>query len=1046
MRNLKRRRQEAESLACSKKGYVCHGDTGVEESSAFNSVLKDMVAVTAVLQDKADNGGALPCFESNSTALDILLLVGNDLAFALFNQNWEARHGAALGLTSIVRGLGGCIPDSRWAEDLISRCICVLALDRFGDYSLLSMVAPVRETVAQLLGLVAHALSSDGVSTAFVKLVSLTTCPQWEVRHGGFVALQALAALEFGSLGATKVVPPKTQTKCQQHQPSSHIWQTMLEVALKGLTDTVDDVCGGAAKLLRWTLTWVPPASELDSDAAGTKESPVRDEVFRKASKATWKALDGIQRGDYFASSTSDLLQSLEACGDSAISPVSNVNANLKGLLPLWHHPSHSVRCSTGRIVLSNLITLLGENGRNSHVIASRCIWGLQHDPCNEALEICWEIASHLGKLSSTFFLRDDNFCIGGVLRLVFLPEGDDGTSSSYPFFNHHPGTSSFLTSSTWAFPVTFSRRMGACRAIVNMFGHENVMNHALGIMLLSENCSLDIEMACQMETAYLLLSECLLAGAKTTDTTETLVVKQLSGSAQNGLEYDKEMSFLRKTFEVANQEALRELLVAGNNVVEDDYNTGGGLDKDGEEGAGLSWETKAAAVKNRILELENLWWRRITCVAVKCSLLALNGGGKEFSAFNVMIRPLMEALKIDPCHGRKEFAAETLSYMVAILSKNAQYPESKPHHATICHKILNNLSCYICSWDTCQKWGGEAALVLILGSCPIWGEDTAQSDPVHRWLRDRLKMVEQTQDDNNNNSVVKGTTATSDGEVMKSLGAASVVLGCGYKRFTNRDKQLQSRLKKQQICIIDNTPLLQDLLRLAQACYESKRQTVATSALNAFLEACESHPERTWTALQKEKSLFNASDPDKVRWGAVIFSCSLEAMSRRNEVTGTVVMEALPTVLRGMTDSDAVVRQSLSEVFSKMISLLSAVYVPAVDKNIDEVEQPSSAASSRLYSMPKLGQHVNQDGILIAKHLIRGDPLPVMTHNDLPDDLREAMRLGKDGCVVIRPYQVRMNGAAYLHGLEVCVSLYVLKSLLFPLLWPLCSGKVLPG
>ncbi len=1016
MRNRKRRR-EAESLAYCKGSYVCHGDAGVEGSSAFISALKGMVGPTAVLQDKADNGGVLPCFESNATALDILLLVGNDLAFSLFNQNWEARHGAALGLTSIVRGLGGWIPDPRWAEDLISRCICVLALDRFGDYSLSSMVAPVRETVAQLLGLAAHALSSDGISTTAVKLVSLTTCPQWEVRHGGFVGLQALAALEFGSLGATQGVPPKNVTICQRRQPSSQIWQIGLEVALKGLTDTVDDVCGGAAKLLRWILTWVPPASELGGDA-GTKELPLRDEVFRKASKATWKALDRIQRGGYLASSISDLLQILEACGESAMSPVSNVTGDLKGLLPLWHHPSHSVRCSTGRIVLYNLLKLLGENGRNSEIIASRCIWGLQHDPCNEALEICREIASHLGKLSSTLFLRDDSCSIGGVLRLVFPPEGGDGTSS-FPFFNHHPETSSFPTSSTWAFPVTFSRRMGTYRAMVNMFGHEHVLNHTLAIMSLSENCILDIRMACQMETTYLLLSECLLAGAKTTDTTEALVVKQLSGSARNGLEYDKELSVLRKTFEVANQEALRELLVAGNDDVKDDCkHNGGGDDRNNEEGGGLTWEAKAAAVKNRILELENLWWRRITCGAVKCSLLALSSGEKEFILFNVMIRPLMETLKMDPCHGRKEFAAETLSHMVAMLLKSVHYPESIPRHVTVCHKILNNLSCYIYSLDTSQKWGGEAALVLILGSCPIWGEETAHDDPIHCWLKDRLKMIEQTPDDKND--IVKGTAA--DREIIKSLGVAKIVLGCSYNRFTNRDKQLQLRLQRQQICIIDKTPLLQNLQRLARFCYQSKHHNLATSALNAFLEACETHPERAWTALQKEQPLFNTSDPDKARWDAVIFSHSLEAMARRNEVTGTVVMEALPTILRGLTDSDEFVRQSLSGVFSKMITLLSTAYVPPVDRNIKKVEQPSSASSLRLHSMPKLGQLANQDGILIAKHLIRGDPLPAMTPIDLPDDLREAMHFGKDGSVVLHPYQVRMNNTTYLHLLVVCL------------------------
>jgi len=41
---------------------------------------------------------------------------------------------------------------SSWLEDIVLRIVCVLALDRFGDFVSDQVVAPVRETCAQTLG------------------------------------------------------------------------------------------------------------------------------------------------------------------------------------------------------------------------------------------------------------------------------------------------------------------------------------------------------------------------------------------------------------------------------------------------------------------------------------------------------------------------------------------------------------------------------------------------------------------------------------------------------------------------------------------------------------------------------------------------------------------------------------------------------------------------------------------------------------------------------------------------------------------------------
>lgn len=81
----------------------------------------------------------------------------------LFSPHWEARHGAASALRELLRAkianTAGitrytepqhmeCVHQD-WLEDMALRLLCVLALDRFGDFVSDQVVAPVRETCAQ---------------------------------------------------------------------------------------------------------------------------------------------------------------------------------------------------------------------------------------------------------------------------------------------------------------------------------------------------------------------------------------------------------------------------------------------------------------------------------------------------------------------------------------------------------------------------------------------------------------------------------------------------------------------------------------------------------------------------------------------------------------------------------------------------------------------------------------------------------------------------------------------------------------------------------
>ncbi|KAG7302725.1 hypothetical protein JYU34_012678 [Plutella xylostella] len=133
---------------------------------------------------------------------------------------WEARHGAASALRELLRAnvcrSAGCKAGDNaeqmeehhqeWLEDLALRLICVLALDRFGDFVSDQVVAPVRETCAQTLGVALSKLRAGRVSHCARLLSQLSRHWQWEARHGALLGFKYLIAarqeiaLESGAL------------------------------------------------------------------------------------------------------------------------------------------------------------------------------------------------------------------------------------------------------------------------------------------------------------------------------------------------------------------------------------------------------------------------------------------------------------------------------------------------------------------------------------------------------------------------------------------------------------------------------------------------------------------------------------------------------------------------------------------------------------------------------------------------------------------------------------------------------------------------------
>lgn len=144
--------------------------------------------------------------DSDGSELSRLQLVAElvaDLFESVFDSKWEVRHGALLSLRQIflsselVRAfedVGRAGPASAWLEECLVRCICVLALDQFVDYSADGSVSPVREVCAQVLGiLLGNLRSEETLLLEYLEILrTLFRGATWHACHGAMLGLKYL--------------------------------------------------------------------------------------------------------------------------------------------------------------------------------------------------------------------------------------------------------------------------------------------------------------------------------------------------------------------------------------------------------------------------------------------------------------------------------------------------------------------------------------------------------------------------------------------------------------------------------------------------------------------------------------------------------------------------------------------------------------------------------------------------------------------------------------------------------------------------------------
>ncbi|KAK2767521.1 TATA-binding protein-associated factor mot1 [Arachnomyces sp. PD_36] len=278
----------------------------------------------------------------------------------LFDQNWEIRHGAAMGLREVIRvqgpGAGRKHGKTRsennsmnrqWLDDLACRLLCVFMLDRFGDYVSDNVVAPIRETVGQTLGALLSHLPSKSVIAVYQILYRIImqkdldlSMPIWEVCHGGMIGLKYLVAVRNDLL-------------LKHHD----LMDGVIDAVMKGLGDHDDDVRAVSA------ATLVPITEEFVS---------LRPNTLNTLINIVWECLSDLQ-DDLSASTGSvmDLLaklctfpQFLEAMKANAASDSESSFGNLvPRLYPFLRHTITSVRSA----VLRALLTFLKLEGEGSN-------------------------------------------------------------------------------------------------------------------------------------------------------------------------------------------------------------------------------------------------------------------------------------------------------------------------------------------------------------------------------------------------------------------------------------------------------------------------------------------------------------------------------------------------------------------------------------------------------------------------------------------------------------------------------------------------------
>ena len=106
----------------------------------------------------------------------------------IFDPKWEVRHGAAISLREVLKKQGDAL-SIEWKIDLVLRLMLVISLDRFADFISDNIIAPVRETCAQAIGIALRDLKHE-IPNIVEIICQMYERNEWEIKHGSLLILK----------------------------------------------------------------------------------------------------------------------------------------------------------------------------------------------------------------------------------------------------------------------------------------------------------------------------------------------------------------------------------------------------------------------------------------------------------------------------------------------------------------------------------------------------------------------------------------------------------------------------------------------------------------------------------------------------------------------------------------------------------------------------------------------------------------------------------------------------------------------------------------
>ncbi|WVW85765.1 hypothetical protein I302_107803 [Kwoniella bestiolae CBS 10118] len=285
----------------------------------------------------------------------------SELSPQLDEPVWQIRHGSALAIMEILRSLGSSLSSNQpeFLLHLARQLLALLVLDRFGDFVGDTVIAPVRETAAQALGIVLKYIDVGGFKEIHNTLMGMVKQPwakrgkaaegldksekfAWEVRHAGLLGLKYEVAVRPDLLATKRDEDVKMDgdVKTDLEGGELNILRDVVEAGVLALEDSDDDVRTVAST----ALTPIPEiiASQLP-----------RDELDALLT-TLWGCLS--EGGDELGSSTGAVMDLLGVLikQDPVIKFMINTKESLASrTYKFMRHPIAVVRLSVIKILMS---------------------------------------------------------------------------------------------------------------------------------------------------------------------------------------------------------------------------------------------------------------------------------------------------------------------------------------------------------------------------------------------------------------------------------------------------------------------------------------------------------------------------------------------------------------------------------------------------------------------------------------------------------------------------------------------------------------------